>query len=697
MSQQIVKEIEARFRANTSAYRQEIARAGKITAGLKEQIKEASSAIAQAGNASGKQAGAITRSLSSAEKAADRISKTAQGLVGKERELTRAVNEQKRHLADLRGEYQRISDDVSRLNGVYDTIKEATKGLDLSTPLAKQREQASAEMDRLEQEIRTLQAGIAGAGNGELVSVGDSFIGMDEAKSKLQELIAASDQAAERFWKLDAAISAIGDENLGYASKTGLKQLQSEIASSQSKLTQLEIKAGQTENRLTSYTERLEDVLRSEEQLGESTERLSEQVTELSNAATEFAATQNELSQLEQQAEQTESSLGGLTEQVEEAQAAQEGLEQSTEQLTESLSELGDITTASPFERIGEALSSAGATVSRVGDTIAEKITARLREATQGFLQLGKGARSGGNGVLSSALTMAKAMIGVRSLYMLIRKLKSAFTSGMKELANYSTEVKTSLGSMSAAMGQMQNSIATAFAPLVTTVAPYITAFIRHIADAFNAVGAFFASLTGQSSYTRAVYNYQGVAGAADKAAGSTKKAADAQKELNRQLMGFDQINKLDDNDGGSGSGSGGGGGGSGGDSGGNGLSFVTESIPGIMSDWAEKFKEAWANADFTEIGGIIGAKLRDALDRMPWDDIKDGAKRAAKSLATLINGFVETEGLAGTIATTVTNAIDTALIAVTTFLETTHWDSVGKFVGEAIQKGIKNLSQIWK
>lgn len=665
MPKQIVKEIEARFRANTTAYRQEIAQAGKITADLRAKIAQASETLGKAGSASGKQAGAITRSLSGAEKAAERISKAAQNLVGKERELSRATEEQKKRLADLRGKYQRISEDVERLSGVYDTIKEATKGLDLTTPLAKQREQVSAEMDRLETEIRTLQAGIAEAGKGGLVSVGDGFIGMDEAKAKLQELIAAADQAGERFQQLDAAAQAIGEENLGYASSAGLKQLQAEIAASQGKLSQLEGSAGQTESRLASYAERLEDVRRGQEELGESTERLSEQVTELNNAAAEYA----ELSRLEQEAAA--------------AAAAENALEESTEDLTESVSELGETVSASPLTRLGETLSS-------VGHSISTGITDKLREASRGFLQMGSSARSGGNGVLSSAMTMAKAMIGVRSLYMLIRRLKSAFSSGMKELSGYSSEVKTSLGSMSAAMSQMQNSIATAFSPLVTTAAPYITSFIGHIADAFNAVGAFFAALTGQNSYTRAVYNYKGVSDAASDAASSTHDAANAQKELNRQLMGFDQINKLSDSSSSGGSGGGGGGGSSG--SAGNGLSFVTEGIPGALSGWADKFREAWENADFTDIGGVIGAKLRDALDSIPWDTVKDGARRAAKSVATLLNGFLETEGLSTSIGNTVAEAFNTGFEAVNTFLENFHFDSYGRFISSGIQAALERF-----
>jgi hypothetical protein len=270
-------------------------------------------------------------------------------------------------------------------------------------------------------------------------------------------------------------------------------------------------------------------------------------------------------------------------------------------------------------------------------------------------------------------------------------------------MALYSSTTNSAISSMLTALNTLKNSLGAAFAPIVETVAPYITSLINMIASAITAVNQFISALLGRSTYTKAIAVQQdyakslgGTAAAADKAASGSDKAGKAAKKAAKEqekfLAGFDEIEKIpDQSDSSSGSGGGGGGGGGSGGGGGTGqaLQFVTESIPGLVSDWADMLKKAWEEADFTEIGGIIGAKLRDALDSIPWDGIKASAKKIAKSIATFINGFFETPGLPQTIADTVTSAIDTAFEFINTFLENTHWDSIGKFLSEAIQEGI--------
>lgn len=361
--------------------------------------------------------------------------------------------------------------------------------------------------------------------------------------------------------------------------------------------------------------------------------------------------------------------------------------------------------------------------VRRTGDSVvqsAEESTARIRNGpienlksvfSNLFSGIVQGARDGlsgtrrglsglGNDARSGAMAFLKYALGIRSIYALVRKLKSFAGEGLRNLAMYSASTNAAISSLVSTLAQLKNSLATAFAPIIEVVAPYIASFIKMVAGALTAVSAFFSALTGKTTYTRAVAVQQdyaaglkGVTSGAKDAAGATKKHADAQKELNRQLMGFDQINKLSDNSSsGSGGGSGGGGGGSGGGDAGNPLQFVTEAIPGIATNWAEMLREAWANADFTEIGNLIGTKLRDALDSIPWDDIKNGAKRVAKSLATLLNGFLETVGLSTSIGNTVAEAFNTGFEFVNTFLENFHFDSMGRFITSGIQAALERF-----
>ena len=79
-------------------------------------------------------------------------------------------------------------------------------------------------------------------------------------------------------------------------------------------------------------------------------------------------------------------------------------------------------------------------------------------------------------------------------------------------------------------------------------------------------------------------------------------KTAGAAKKAVKALAPFDKLNVLGKNDSGD---SGGGNGGVGG----VGDMFETVEIPSKIGDLANIIKDAWKNADFTEIGAIIGAK----------------------------------------------------------------------------------------
>lgn len=333
-----------------------------------------------------------------------------------------------------------------------------------------------------------------------------------------------------------------------------------------------------------------------------------------------------------------------------------------------------------------------------------EEVAKTSKKASKDMLNVFSVFKNSGNigasvarGVSQSIKSMLKYSFAIRSVYALVAKLKSFAGEGIKNLVQVSATTNAAVSSMISALTQLKNSFAAAFSPIIEVVAPYVSSFLHMMADAISYVGAFFAALTGKSTFTKAVAVQQDYAASlSDASSGSkklsnaTKDAADAQKELNRQLMGFDEINKLNDNNDINGDTGGAGGGGDGIGGTGDGVSprmmFTEENIPGIVSDWAKMFREAWENADFTEIGAIIGRKLKDTLDNIPWDAIKTKCEKVAKSLATFLNGFIEVPGLWSSIGTTIANGFNVAFNTLNTFLENFHWSSLASGFAEAIQ-----------
>jgi hypothetical protein len=98
----------------------------------------------------------------------------------------------------------------------------------------------------------------------------------------------------------------------------------------------------------------------------------------------------------------------------------------------------------------------------------------------------------------------------------------------------------------------MKNKIGAALGELLTTIRPILEYIIQLVTRIADAIAQFFAILGGRSVYHKAT-------GATKQWAAATQSGADAAKEWKNQLMGFDEINRLEAP---SDTGSGGGGGG---------------------------------------------------------------------------------------------------------------------------------------
>ena len=298
----------------------------------------------------------------------------------------------------------------------------------------------------------------------------------------------------------------------------------------------------------------------------------------------------------------------------------------------------------------------------------------------KGLLSLGRGARNTAGGFQGGPKGLLMYGLGIRSLFALVNRLRSVLTEGMNNLAQYNDSTNGSLSMLMSSLTQLKNALATAFAPILNAAAPMLNLLIQKVTAAVTALGQLFASLTGQSGFVAAKRVNQDYAKSLNSNADSAKKANKENKKLQNTLFGFDQINKLNDNsdsDDNAGTSTGGG------------LTpaDMFESVPfdSKVSDFVKKLKDAWKNADFTEIGQIVGTKLNDALNRIPWGPIQNTSRKVGKSIGTFISGFVEVPDLGTNIGKTIAEAVNTGVGGINAFLDNTRWDSVGKFIGDGL------------
>lgn len=209
---------------------------------------------------------------------------------------------------------------------------------------------------------------------------------------------------------------------------------------------------------------------------------------------------------------------------------------------------------AAGFKQIASAALSAGKTVTKgflsTASSGLKKLVSLAGRAGKAFLSLFKTAGKT-NGIFGGGLkNMLLYSLGIRGLYTLFGKLRSALTDGFKNLAQFSASTNKSLSNLKSSLTQLKNSFATAFAPILETIAPILTRFINMLSTAADYIARFTAALTGKSSYVRATKVQEDYAKSLE---GTGAAAEDASKSMAK----FDEINQITTKDASSGGGGG--------------------------------------------------------------------------------------------------------------------------------------------
>lgn len=255
----------------------------------------------------------------------------------------------------------------------------------------------------------------------------------------------------------------------------------------------------------------------------------------------------------------------------------------------------------------------------------------------------------------------------------------NVLSSGLRTLTNWMGTALLSSSSLRAALGNLQGAAATAAAPLLSVLVPALTALANAAAMVFSYIARLVAFFTGKT-ISASAGAAKAMSGVGKAAGGAAKKVKDA----NGELAAFDELNvlnkKSDDDSGGSG-----GGGGSAGD-------IVPDYDFTADNPFLDSILDAVEQGDWYKVGQLIGAKLRDSLNAIPWPDIQDKAVQWATNLATMLNGVVETPGLWEAIGHTLAQGLNTALMTYDTFMQTFHWNSLGAGLAAGLTQAIAEI-----
>ena len=289
-------------------------------------------------------------------------------------------------------------------------------------------------------------------------------------------------------------------------------------------------------------------------------------------------------------------------------------------------------------------------------------------QAAKSVEKVGKAAEKANKG-LGNFLASLKRIAFYRVIRGIIKSITQAFTEGLEKAYMFSAAASdvmdrrfaAAMDSMKSSANAMKVQLGSAFIALLTAIQPIIEALINLVLRAADAIAQFFAAFTG-NTYVKA-------SKVATQFADTMKRGGGAAKEWKNQLLGFDEINRLNEPNQG-----GGGGGANPLDGFGGELAPISEKLLAFVNNLKEKLKPA--------IDRVKEAfdRLKEAWDRFKESLSQDGALENLVTDLLVLGGDLVLNGI-----TLVTDTL-TLLLNVLTALQTGDWTPVWESLTKAFQ-----------
>ena len=205
------------------------------------------------------------------------------------------------------------------------------------------------------------------------------------------------------------------------------------------------------------------------------------------------------------------------------------------------------------FAGLTQSIDSASKAMNRFNDRVskvskgASKANDALKDVSDTAGQIGESfskATKGLGGIIKSFARIAK----YRMIRAILKGIVEGFKEGVQNLARFDSQFNSTMSAFVTSTQYLKNALGTLARPLLELVIPALVKVIDVIVEAINKLNAFIAAVKGEDTYVAAKKVAVDYAESLDKA---NKKA----KELKNTLLGFDEINRLNDNSSASGSG----------------------------------------------------------------------------------------------------------------------------------------------
>lgn len=335
--------------------------------------------------------------------------------------------------------------------------------------------------------------------------------------------------------------------------------------------------------------------------------------------------------------------------------------------LTKALKRIGSVALSSaflPFRLLGKAADSAGTSLKKVGSAMLNVALSPIKQGINAVSRFGQAFKRFGETI--------KRLVFYRFLRSMIRMITQQVKLGIDALYAWSDVVgyrfKAAMDGLATSFQYLRNSVAAMISPLIEYVQPIIDTLIDKFVEFLNVVNQFIAMMTGKSTWVRAI---KGAAAYAEE----TGYAAAAQDRLNRTVLGFDELNKLEDtkdrNHGSPTADAGGG---------------EFEELP-----ITESFKNM--EIDFGDLGKKISDALAHALDSIKWPTIQRKVNGVVQKIVDFFNGFFGNKDLWISVGNTIGEGLNTITGAMLTFSDGVEWGTIGANIADGFKKAIQSIN----
>lgn len=246
---------------------------------------------------------------------------------------------------------------------------------------------------------------------------------------------------------------------------------------------------------------------------------------------------------------------------------------------------------------------------------------------------------------LKSLVNMVKRMALRKAINAIFKDINDSFENLVAFSRKYGTDFADSMDMFATSAKYLNNSIVAMVSPIINMVMPVFDKLVDKVVELMNAFNQLFSYFSGANEWTKAIKN-------AKKYGEEAEKSSKKQKKLNNAILSFDEIHKLNGDNG-------------------KGKDFSTSDF----EDWVFEIKTLDDLFDYLneKLKGFI-SNVKDYLDGIDWRQIKGVAYDLGEGIMKLLNSIFGDEGLAVRLGKSLAEVINTAFTFALGAVE--EWDA---------------------